>query len=154
MMNITRRHVLAAVPQGAIAMTLAPSALSAQPIPPSAPSSGSTLLAKAEQLKPRLNAFVQAPLGLVNPVNDATQALGWRIEKTGDADAIAARLLQKKGDALIIDFGGHRTGHLSFDLENVGAMIGAPVRLRFTFGEVISDVAEPFQPYKGWLSES
>jgi hypothetical protein len=135
-------------------MALAPVSASAQPIPSPASSADRSFLEKAEQLKPRLNEFVQTPLGLVSPVKDAAQALGWRIEEAGDADAIASRLLKKKGDTLIIDFGGHRAGHLSFDIESIGEAIGAPVRLRFTFGEVIPDIAEPFYPYKGWLSES
>lgn len=154
MVEVTRRHLLSAVPRGAIAAALAPLPLSAQSVALSPSSVGQSLLEKAEQLKPRLNVSVQKPLGLVNPVRDTEQPLGWRIDKVGDADAIESRLLQKTGGALIIDFGGHRAGHLSFDIESVGAVIGAPVRLRFTFGEVISDVAEPFQPYKGWLSES
>ena len=135
-------------------MALAPVSASAQPIPSPASSADRSFLEKAEQLKPRLNEFVQTPLGLVSPVKDAAQALGWRIEEAGDADAIASRLLKKKGDTLVIDFGGHRAGHLSFDIESIGEAIGAPVRLRFTFGEVVPDIAEPFYPYKGWLSES
>jgi len=153
-MEITRRNLLSAVPHGAVAMALAPVSVSAQPIPSLTSSASQSFLEKAEQLKPSLNEFVQTPLALVSPVKDAAQALGWRIEEVGDADAIASRLLKKKGDTLIIDFGGHRAGHLSFDIENIGEAIGAPVRLRFTFGEVIPDIAEPFYPYKGWLSES
>ena len=135
-------------------MALAPASVSAQPIPSSASSASQSFLEKAEQLKPSLNEFVQAPLGLVSPVKDVAQPLGWRIENAGDAEAIASRLLKKKGDTLIIDFGGHRAGHLSFDIGSIGEPIGAPIRLRFTFGEVIPDIAEPFTPYKGWLSES
>jgi len=153
-MEITRRNLLSAVPHGAVAMALAPVSVSAQPIPWLTSSASQSFLEKAEQLKPSLNEFVQTPLALVSPVKDAAQALGWWIEEVGDADAIASRLLKKKGDTLIIDFGGHRAGHLSFDIENIGEAIGAPVRLRFTFGEVIPDIAEAFYPYKGWLSES
>ena len=153
-MEITRRNLLSAVPHGAVAMALAPVSVSAQPIPSLTSSASQSFLEKAEQLKPSLNEFVQTPLALVSPVKDAAQALGWWIEEVGDADAIASRLLKKKGDTLIIDFGGHRAGHLSFDIENIGEAIGAPVRLRFTFGEVIPDIAEAFYPYKGWLSES
>jgi len=154
MTEITRRDLLSAVPHGAMAMALVPLAVPAQPIPSSSSSASQSFLQKAEQLKPSLKEFVQTPLGLVSPVKDTAQALGWRIEKTGDADAIASRLLRKKGDAFIVDFGGHRAGHLSFDIESIGDAIGAPVRLRFTFGEVIPDIAEPLYPYKGWLSES
>ncbi|ESQ87264.1 family 78 glycoside hydrolase catalytic domain [Asticcacaulis benevestitus] len=110
-------------------------------------------LALAEANKPRLNETVQAPLGLIQPVQDAAQPLSWRIETVGSADAIPGKVL-KKGDSLIIDFGGHRTGNLSFHLEGVGRGVDAPARLRFVFGEVISDVAEPLHPYTGSLSEA
>ena len=90
MTEITRRNLLSAVPHGAVAMALAPVSVSAQPIPSSASSANRSFLDKAEQLKPRLNEFAQTPLGLVSPVKDTAQALGWRIEKDGDADAIAS----------------------------------------------------------------
>jgi hypothetical protein len=154
MTEYTRRNLLSVVPHGAVAMALAPVSGAAQPIPSSISPGSQSFLDKAEQLKPRLNEFVQTPLGLVSPVKDTTQALGWRIERTGDAEAIASGLPGKKGDVFIIDFGGHRAGHLSFDIENIGEAIGAPVRIRFTFGEVIPDIAEPLHPFKGWLSES
>ncbi len=110
-------------------------------------------LAKADACKPKLSETVQAPVGLISPVADATQALGWRIEPAGSVADMESRVL-KKGDSVIIDFGGHRTGFLSFDLVGIGRNIDAPARLRFVFGEVISDVAEPLHPYTGWLSES
>jgi alpha-L-rhamnosidase len=110
-------------------------------------------LAKAEAFKPKLIETVQLPLGLIQPVEDKSQALGWRIEAVATADEIAGKVL-KKGDSFIIDFGGHRTGNLSFQLNGVGRGVDAPARLRFIFGEVISDVAEPLHPYKGQLSEA
>ena len=110
-------------------------------------------LTKAEACKPALSETLQAPLGLITPVADTSQALGWRIERTAGPEALETHVLHK-GDSCIIDFGGHRTGHLSFDLIGVGRNVDAPARLRLTFGEVISDVAEPLHPYNGWLSES
>ncbi len=110
-------------------------------------------LARAEACKPTLIETVQAPLGLITPVADATLPLGWTIQPAGDVAAMEDKVLHK-GDGLIIDFGGHRTGHLSFDLIGVGHNVDAPARLRFVLGEVISDVAEPLHPYKGRLSES
>lgn len=109
-------------------------------------------LAKAEACKPTLSETLQAPLGLITPIADPTHPLGWQIMPAGAPDADA--LVLHKGDSCIIDFDGHRTGHLSFDLLGVGPNVDAPARLRLIFGEVISDVAEPLHPYKGWLSES
>ena len=110
-------------------------------------------LATAERLKPELVETPQAPLGLVRPVADAREVLRFRMEPEAPAAAIAGRTL-KKGDQIIVDFGGHRTGHLSFRLETVGRSPDSPARLRFTFGEVPTDVAEPLYPYTGHLSEA
>ncbi len=110
-------------------------------------------LARAEACKPSLTETRQSPLGLIVPVADAAQPLGWRIQPTAGPEALE-QLVFHEGDSCIIDFGGHRTGHLSFDLAGVGRGVDAPARLRFTFGEVITDVAEPLHPYTGWLSES
>ncbi|ESQ87335.1 hypothetical protein ABAC460_20135 [Asticcacaulis sp. AC460] len=110
-------------------------------------------LAKAAASKPSLTETVQAPKGLITPVADAGHPLYWQIEAAGTVADLESRVL-KKGDSLIIDFGGHRTGFLSFDLIGVGPNVDAPARMRFVFGELISDVAEPFHPYTGWLSQS
>jgi hypothetical protein len=110
-------------------------------------------LSKAEAAKPMLREEVQTPIGLIEPVVDPAQQLGWQIRPSGTAADMEARVLQT-GESFIIDFGGHRTGYLSFDLLGVGRNVDAPARLRFVFGEVISDVAEPLHPYKGWLSEA
>jgi hypothetical protein len=70
----------------------------------------------------------------VRPVADASSALRWRMEPEGRVEALAERVL-KKGDVLTLDFGGHRTGYLSFRLGGVGRGVDAPVRLRLTFGD-------------------
>ncbi|OYT90670.1 MAG: glycoside hydrolase [Burkholderiales bacterium PBB3] len=60
----------------------------------------------------------------------------------------------RAGDSVIIDFGGHRTGYLSFKLRATGREADAPVRLRLVFGEVLNDVASPLYPYSAWLSQA
>jgi len=111
------------------------------------------LVAVAESLKPALRETAQVPLSLVRPVPAPSTALRWRMDPEGPVEALAQRIL-RKGDTFTLDFGGHRTGYLSFRLEGVGRGVDAPARLRFTFGEVPSDVAEPFYPYKGGLSSA
>ena len=69
------------------------------------------------------------------------------------AAALRERVL-RKGDSVVIDFGGHRTGNLSFRLNSAGRTPDSPARIRFTFGEVPPDVAEPFLPYSGHLSQA
>lgn len=108
-------------------------------------------LATAQTLIPALTTTVQAPLSLVRPVADDSLPLRFRMEREAAAEALEQRLL-KKGDQFILDFGGHRTGHLAFDLLGEGKGVDAPVRLRLIFGEVPTDVAEPLYPYTGHLA--
>jgi len=149
----TRREALALTTSGLIGVALGSTAALAQNDQIATSPRTSDFLLKAQAAKPQLTATKQRPLGLINPVADATQQLGWRIEPAGNVDELERRVL-KKGDHVIIDFGGHRTGYISFDLVGVGKNVDAPARLRLIFGEVVSDVAEPLHPYKGSLSEA
>ncbi|MHA4871756.1 alpha-L-rhamnosidase-related protein [Duganella sp. PWIR1] len=58
----------------------------------------------------------------------------------------------REGDAFIVDFGEHLAGYLSFRVSPTGSVADSPIRLRLTFGEVPTDVAEPLYPYHGWVS--
>jgi alpha-L-rhamnosidase len=134
--------------------TLAGELASVNPSPAEQASSATNdLVAVAESLKPALRETAQRPLLLVRPVAAPAAALRWRMETESPAAGLAERVL-KKGDTFILDFGGHRTGYLSFRLLGVGRGVDAPARLRFTFGEVPTDVAEPLYPYKGGLSSA
>lgn len=108
---------------------------------------------KAESLIPELVETEQLPVSLVRGVPAPGAALRFRMQPEAPASALAGRAL-RKGDSVIVDFEGHRTGYLSFRLATEGREPDAPVRLRFTFGEVPTDVAEPFYPYHGELSEA
>jgi hypothetical protein len=107
-------------------------------------------LAKAEALIPPLSKTVQAPVNLVRAIPDVAAPLRFRMENEAPADQLEQRVLAK-GAQFILDFEGHRAGHLQFELVGVGN-VDAPVRLRLTFGEVPPDVAEPLYPYKGTLA--
>ncbi|WCP15461.1 hypothetical protein sphantq_03928 [Sphingobium sp. AntQ-1] len=108
---------------------------------------------KADALMPTLHSIEQQPVALVNMIPDPAQILRFRVEKAATIADFATRSF-RKGDSFILDFEGHRTGYLSFDLETVGREPDAPVRLKLTFGEVQTDVAEPLHPYKGKISEA
>lgn len=107
----------------------------------------------AERLKPRLAATRRTPARLVNFVADKTQFLQWRTEDAGPPSAASARLL-RRGDSVIVDFGGHLTGRFSFAIAGEGRGIDAPARIKLTFGEVPGEIAEPFDPYHGTLSRA
>jgi hypothetical protein len=107
----------------------------------------------AETLKPRLTRTVQNPPFIVRAVADSTKYLRWRMDADDVGPSLHERLL-RKGDSFILDFGGHRAGQLEFDLLGEGTSVDSPARLRFTFGEVPGDVAEPLYPYHGELSSA
>jgi hypothetical protein len=110
-------------------------------------------IAKAESLIPKLVETEQLPVSLVRAIAAPELPLRFRMEREAAAGALSTREL-KRGDSVIVDFEGHRTGFLSFQLATEGRAPDAPVRLRLVFGEVPTDVAEPFYPYKGQLSEA
>lgn len=110
-------------------------------------------IAQAEALKPALKEVTQPALRLVKAVADSSVYLRWRMETADSIESLQNKTF-RAGDSFLIDFGGHRTGYLSFSLEGVGQSVDAPCRLHLTFGEVPGDVAEPLHPYKGMLSEA
>jgi alpha-L-rhamnosidase len=110
-------------------------------------------VAIAESLKPNLQTITERPRAVVRLTADASQYLRWRVTDEG-TEATLREHLFRRGEEFTLDFGGHRAGHLEFLLEGVGKSIDAPCRLRFTFGEVPGDVAEPLFPYKGQLSSA
>jgi alpha-L-rhamnosidase len=121
--------------------------------PPDASADHDRWLKLAESLHPQLHETVQSPISIVRFVPDASRYLRWRMETISPAAEIEKQLF-KRGDNIILDFGGHRTGYLSFTIHGEGINIDSPTRLRLTFGEIPSDVAEDFYPYNGELAAS
>src|SRR5689334_14854252 len=155
---MNRRQVLQAVASVPLATVVAPQ--SAQAMKPESTGSGAPFevmrarrgawLSQAQALTPTLSQTEQAPVGLVHFTADPSLVLRYRVER--DSSGSLEERLLKKGDSFTLDFGGHRTGHFSFDLIGEGRGVDAPVRLRLTFGEVPTDVAEPLYPYTGLLA--
>jgi len=155
---MNRRQVLQAVASVPLATVVAPQ--SAQAMKPESTGSGAPFevmrarrgawLSQAQALTPTLSQTEQAPVGLVHFTADPSLVLRYRLER--DSSGSLEERLLKKGDSFTLDFGGHRTGHFSFDLIGEGRGVDAPVRLRLTFGEVPTDVAEPLYPYTGQLA--
>jgi len=108
---------------------------------------------QAQALIPQLIETEQPPVNLVRAVAAPDSPLRFRMEREAAANELGGRVL-RKGASVIVDFEGHRTGFLSFQLATEGRAPDAPVRLRLTFGEVPTDVAEPLHPYQGQLSEA
>lgn len=107
----------------------------------------------AETLKPELYEEMHRIVGVVNPQKDSSLPQGWRMIPVCTPEELARKTF-KTGEHVIVDFGNHYTGYLSFLLGWQGASCDAPARLRLVFGEVVTDVAEPLYPYNGWISAS
>lgn len=107
----------------------------------------------AQALIPPLEETQQQPLRCVRVERSALHPMGWEIHADIAVDELEQQDM-RAGNSVVLDFGGHRTGYLSFSLRAVGREPDAPVRLRFVFGEVPYDVGEPLHPYSGWISEA
>jgi hypothetical protein len=108
-------------------------------------------LRTAQALTPALFERRLAVAALVEPAAEPGLALRFAMRPVADG-ATLARRNWAEGDAFIADFGEHLTGYLSFTAAPTGSVADSPIRLRLTFGEVPTDVAEPLHPYRGWIS--
>lgn len=110
-------------------------------------------LRKAEEAKPELTSKIFRPLCLVQPVEDENAYQGWRIEKTGELSSYIGTNMREVPDVML-DFGRHMTGYFTFRIKTLRATQDAPIRIRFTFGEVPAEMATPFDPFPGSLSRA
>ena len=110
-------------------------------------------LRKAEEAKPELISKVYRPLYLVQPVEDEAAYQGWKIEKIGELSSYIGINMREVPDVML-DFGRHMTGYFTFRIKTLRATQDAPIRIRFTFGEVPAEMATPFDPFPGSLSRA
>jgi hypothetical protein len=110
-------------------------------------------LEKAEQAKPVLSESVRKPVAMVTLVKDTTAFQGWKAANAEPVDSLYESSF-KKQSGVVIDFGEHLTGYFSFSLKALRGTNDAPLRFRFTFGEVPAELATPFDPYPGTLSRA
>ncbi|CAO3666939.1 unnamed protein product [Umbelopsis vinacea] len=112
-----------------------------------------SFLPAAEALIPKLTQTEEWPLDVVTFQPDPKSFLRHKATVQYDANLLEDMWFSSGAD-FIVDFGGHRTGYLSFYLDAQGINIDCPARLRLTFGEVPGDVVEEFYPSKSWISTS
>ena len=111
-------------------------------------------LAKAEASKPMLIETVKTPQRMVSLKQNAQAWQGWEAVEAGDMETFYQTSLKKQPE-IVVDFGEHLTGYFSCTLDLIGiSESDAPTRLKFTFGEVPSELATPFDPYPGSLSRA
>ena len=110
-------------------------------------------LQNAEQSKPRLIETNRQPVSLVIPVKDEKAFQHWKMVSSKPVDSLYNNSF-KKQSGVVADFGEHLTGYFSFSLEDFGSAADAPIRIKFTFGEMPAELATPFDPYPGGLSRA
>ena len=100
---------------------------------------------KAKKLEPKLLEKQVKPIKIVSIGNDG------KVEPRADIGELD-RISLKKGDSLVLDFGGHQVGYVSLKLKSVGSPQDAPAYLRLKFGEVPKEIKENSEEYNGWIS--
>jgi alpha-L-rhamnosidase len=110
-------------------------------------------LQKAEDSKPALIETVKQPVTLVTLVQDDNVFQHWKAVKSKPIDSLYNNSF-KKQSGVVLDFGEHLTGYFTFSVEELNRAADAPLRIKFTFGEVPSELATPFDPYPGGLSRA
>ncbi|HEX6225185.1 MAG TPA: hypothetical protein VFZ52_12275 [Chryseolinea sp.] len=110
-------------------------------------------LEKAESSTPKLIEVVKGPKAVVTVAKDDSAYQGWRVISAMPLDSLYNGSFKKKS-GIVIDFGEHLTGYFSFSVEDLGRVVDAPIRFKFTFAEMPAEVMMPFDPYEGGLSRA
>ncbi|MDR0694305.1 MAG: glycoside hydrolase [Prevotellaceae bacterium] len=110
-------------------------------------------LQKAEIYKPELVITEKKPLNIVEILPDEYAFQGFEVRNLNPIDLLYD-LPFRQQKQVVIDFGEHITGHFSFSVRTTGKAADAPLRLKFTFGEVPAEVAVSFDDYKEGLSRA
>lgn len=110
-----------------------------------------TWLQKTEASKPVLNKTTHHPVREVKIVADANAFQGFKAVEDGDINDLYSKSFKKKKE-VIVDFGKHLVGNVSFKIKDIGPMQDAVLRFKVTFGEIPSDLGLPVEPYTGSLS--
>ncbi|MCW3804503.1 hypothetical protein [Plebeiibacterium marinum] len=114
---------------------------------------GKQWVKKAEELKPVLKETIVEPAGIVEIVKNKDAFQGWEAKTVAPIDSLYGQSIRKL-KSVIVDLGDHYTGYFSFGLETIWGSPDSPVRFRFTFGEVPSELVTPFDPFEGGISRA
>jgi len=111
--------------------------------------SGWLAIAKATQ--PTLIITEKRPLAVVTISKNEKSFQGYSVNAKERTDSFYISSM-KKQSGVILDFGEHLTGLVTFKIEDLQAVADAALRLKFTFSETPAEAVVPFDPYTGALS--
>ena len=113
-----------------------------------------TFIEKADQLKPQLLHTDKKPISVVEVVEQLSAFQGFGVKKLCD---VSFPITLKSGNSVILDFGEHVVGYVSFKLNFSGSIPDSPTRLSFLFGELPCEVYYPPEHatggLKNWLQD-
>lgn len=141
----------------AFALILSASALSAQEQASYYPRQAEWL-EMAYQMRPVLHETVVRPVGAVRAVQDTAAYQGWRYEPCEGWGGMENRSFREIKE-ITLDFGKHYTGYFTFRIKSLRDCMDGPIRLRFLFGEMPSEMNTPLDPWpegclsRGWMQE-
>lgn len=107
----------------------------------------------ASESTPELVKTVVRPVRVVEAIQDSSAFQGWRYADAGPVEPLYARNFKEVRE-ITLDFGKHLTGYFTFSTKTLSRCQDAPVRFKFTFGEVPAELNTPFDPWKGSLSRA
>jgi alpha-L-rhamnosidase len=108
---------------------------------------------KSDELCPKLAAITRDPQRLLTFVPDSQSFFNLRAEDVKPPHLLPTCELSR-GDHVILDYGLHMVGKLTFTITAHGLNIDAPCRLRITFGETPLDVTAGMEGVSTWISTS
>lgn len=106
---------------------------------------------KAEECKPELQKSVHHPLWEVDIVKDENAFQGYKAVRVGNINDLYSKSFKEKR-MVILDFGEHLVGRVTFKIKDLGSIQDAVLRFKVMFGEVPGDLGLPIEPYTGSLS--
>ena len=112
------------------------------------------LLKKAEENRPVIHTAAVKPSRIVELIQDTECLNGISVETSEKKLSELSSFGWKRDDRLILDFGDHRVGSFTVDIDQTGSPMDAPLYLRIKFAEVPAELAAESSDYDGWLSRS
>jgi hypothetical protein len=110
-------------------------------------------LRKAQENMPALSEMIKRPEKMIAIVKDTTAYQDWKTVPGSPVQTFYSASLKAQPD-FIIDFGEHITGYFTFVVAPLNRTPDAPARIRFTFGEVPSEIMIPFDSCRTGLSRA
>lgn len=111
-------------------------------------------LETAESLKPDLIHSTLYPVSIVIASNDSNAFQGWRYDSIGTPYELLYNRSFKDIKKITLDFGRHATGYFTFSTRTLSRCQDAPIRIKFTFGEMPAELNTPLDPWPGTLSRA